>query len=182
MDFLNQKEIAIEKILWMQHDYLIESNILFWYRESKFSVWNDYPLDSKRNFLLRENDFSRTKSNNLILNPISFSNWFLINIAPNQNTFLMEMIWFCYKRIFFLKVGKFRYLLTKFLVQNDFLFGARGNGSIVCFFFCDSLSEARVVMWLRHWLPNPKVGSSIPGDCTSELTSYNFFSLVLSQF
>ena len=57
----------------------------------------------------------------------------------------MEMISFYYKRIFFLKVAKFRYLLTKFLVQNDFPFGARGNGSNVYFFFCDSLSEAQVV-------------------------------------
>ena len=52
----------------------------------------------------------------------------------------MEMISFCYKRIFFLKVAKFRYLLTKFLVQNDFPFGAKGNGSNVFSFFCDSLS------------------------------------------
>ena len=41
------------------------------------------------------------------------------------------MISFFYKRIFFLKVAKFGYLLTKFLVQNDFPFGARGNGSNV---------------------------------------------------
>ena len=76
----------------------------------------------------------------------------------------MEMISFCYKRIFFLKVAKFRYLLTIFLVQNDFPFGTRENGSNVYFFFCDSLSKTRVVMWLRHRFPNPKVESSIPGD------------------
>ena len=46
----------------------------------------------------------------------------------------MEMISFSYKRIFFLKVAKFRYLLAKFLVQNDFAFSAKGNGSNVCFF------------------------------------------------
>ena len=57
----------------------------------------------------------------------------------------MEMISFCYKRIFFLKVAKFKYLLTKFWVQNDFPFGARGNGSKVSFFFCDTLSVTHVV-------------------------------------
>ena len=121
------------------------------------------------------NDFSRTKSNNFMLIPMSFPNWSLINIAPKWNLFLMEMIWLCYKRIFFLKVDKFRYLLTKFLVQVDFPFGATGNGSNLYFFFCDSLSEARVVMRLRHRIPNPKVESSIPSNCTSELTSYNIF-------
>ena len=40
-----------------------------------------------------------------------------------------------------------------------------------------NISEALVVMWLRHRLPDPKVVSSITGDCTSQLTSYNFFSL-----
>ena len=65
----------------------------------------------------------------------------------------MEMISFRYKRIFLLKVAKFKYLFTKFLVQNDFPFGARGNGSSVCFFFCDSLSEARVIMWLGIGFP-----------------------------
>ena len=93
----------------------------------------------------------------------------------------MEMISFCYKRIFFLKVAKFRYLLTKFLVQNDFPFGARRNGSNVFFFFCDTLSEARVVMWLRHRLRNAKGESSIPGDSTSELTSYTILFLWFFQ-
>ena len=110
-----------------------------------------------------------------MLIPISFPNRSLINLVSKRNFVLMEMISFCYKRISFLKVAKLRNLLTKFLVQNDFPFGARGNGSNVCFFFCDSLSKARVVMWLRHRLLNPKVESSIPGDCTSELTSYNIF-------
>ena len=115
----------------MQHDYLIESNILFWYRKSKFLARNDYPLDSKKNFLSRVNDFSRTKSNNFMLIPILFPNWSLINIAPKWNRFRMKMIWLCYKRIFFFTVDKFKYLLTKFLVQNDFPFGAKGNGSNV---------------------------------------------------
>ena len=140
MYYLSQKEIPFGKILWMQNDYLIESNILFWYQNSKFSVWNVYLLDSKRNFLLRVNDFSSTKYNNFMLIPFSFLNWSLINLAPKWNFILMKMILFCYKRIFFLKIFKIRYFLTKFLVQNDFPFGARGNGSNVSFFSCDSLS------------------------------------------
>ena len=124
------------------------------------------------------NDLSRTTSNNFILIPISFPNWSLINLASKWNFFLMEMISFCYKRIFFLKVAKFKYLSPKYLVLNDFPFDVREIGRNVCFFFCDSLSEARVVMWLRHRLLNPKVDSSIPDDCTSELTSYNIFSSV----
>ena len=98
----------------MLNDYLIESNILFWYRKSKFLVWNCYPLDAKRNFHSRVNDFSRTKSNNFMLIPIYFLNWSLINLVPKWNFFLMEMISFCYKGIFFLKVAKFRYLLKNF--------------------------------------------------------------------
>ena len=113
-----------------------------------------------------------------MLIPISFPNRSLINLLSKRNFVLMEMISFCYKMLFFLKVAKFRYLLTKFLVENVFPFCARGNGSNICFFFCDSLSKARVVMWLRHRLTNPKFESSIPGDCTPELTSYNIFSMV----
>ena len=146
---------------------IILLNQTFYFNIKNLSVRNNYPRDSKRNFLSRVNDFSRIKRNNFILIPISFPNWSLINLALKWYFFFMEIISFCYKRIFFLKVAKFRYLLTKFLVQNDFPFGARGNGSNVCFFFCDSLSEARVVMWLKRRLPNPKVESSIPGD-------YNF--------
>ena len=114
---------------------LSNQTILFWSRKSKFSVRNDYPLDWKRNFFSRVNDFSRTKSNDFLLLPIFFPNWSLINLAPKWNLLLMEMISFCYKRIFFFKVAKFRYVVTKFLVQNDFPFGTRGNGSNVCFFF-----------------------------------------------
>ena len=46
---------------------------------------------------------------------------------------------------------------------------------VMYFFFYNSLSEAQVVMGVRHRLPISKVESSIPGECTSEVTSDNIF-------
>ena len=77
--------------------------------------------------------------------------------------------------LYFLKAAKFRYLLIKILVQNNFPFGARGNGSNVSFFFYDSLSDAQVVTWLRRRLPDPEVESLIPSYCTSEHIFFGFF-------
>ena len=102
----------------------------------------------------------------------------------------MEMIPFYYRRIFFLKVAKFRYLLTKFLFKMIFLL-AQDKMVVTYLFFAIPYQRLRytysyvhipivipgmtIVMWLRHRLLNPKVESSISGDCTSELTSYNIF-------
>ena len=44
MDYLSQKEIPFGKILCIQNDYLIELNILFWYKKSKFSISNQTRL------------------------------------------------------------------------------------------------------------------------------------------